>query len=515
MNFNRLGLAVLMTCSFSAMAKVSIQEKENRVQFIEKIGNAAPSLSVDAYKRELNYEILNLPLEERAKNEARLLAEKIQNQISIVYKIALKEHGDEAQAAAEIKQAIAKDLELAAPEFKKELLALATKTLRDIQSGGISNTSNLSNLEKSILPNVAERSRYLNESSMDALLGDTNEDTSKDANRLEYANGKELLDSLVSDRDSARCASSANMTLNSAEMTTTEANVSYQVKIDFLGVSLEAGPSITFKREYATTANVSAEELSPILLPDGNFDSFKRDRKGKLILKKGKPQRRFMAFTCNVSLKFATEYKGAGGFKVAGIGASAAVTQTYSNLVTMTSRNVLIPDYVGRKTMTLEALSTLCHREFLNAKITDSLTVDQSMNVMMKNVVSGLRFSHPKTKCAVDTHCIDWFNNEVVTIWKYGTYPRCFEEPREKFRACELRGLEGMACPVFKNGKMVSSGSWEVECDKNLKCVQHQAAGWNKFAKGKCQPINPNTYRDPKKYPEYQTVNDLIEVEMN
>ncbi len=51
MNLNKFGLAVLMCTSFSALAKVSFAEKENRVHFIEKIGQVAPSLSVEAFRR--------------------------------------------------------------------------------------------------------------------------------------------------------------------------------------------------------------------------------------------------------------------------------------------------------------------------------------------------------------------------------------------------------------------------------------------------------------------------------
>jgi hypothetical protein len=135
---------------------------------------------------------------------------------------------------------------------------------------------------------------------------------------------------------------------------------------------------------------------------------------------------------------------------------------------------------------------------------------------MMENIVASLEFSHPKTKCVVDTDCIDWFNNQVVYLWKLGTYPRCFEESREKYRACELRGLQGTGCKLYKNGVLVSAGSWEVDCDKGLKCVQYDDGGWFGFPKGKCQPVDPANYRDPKKYPEYRTVrdNNYLEVEL-
>jgi len=478
MNLHHLGLAVLMSYSFSSLGKVSIAEKENRVHFIEKIGHAAPSLSVEAFRRELEYEKQELSVEERARNEARLLAERVQEQIAIAYERALKEQGDANKALQIVKQAVNNDLKLAAPGFKEELLALSNKTLDGLYFGGVNNDVNLSNLERVILPSVEERAKILNEQSIDAIVPKTlkalEEKNIDDSSQLEFSSSKEFFENLLSDKPSTRWVSTSNQTINSSETTSTDANISYQVKIDFMGVSLEAGPQILFRREYSTVVNIMAEELTPIILSDGNFDTFKRDRKGKVIVKNGENQRRF----------------------------------------TMSTRRVVVPDYVENKTVTLAYLAKLCHKNFLAAKLNENLTVSDSLNIMMKNVIAGLRFSHPKTKCAVDTHCIDWFNNEVIYLWKLGTYPRCFEEAREKYRACELRGLEGMSCKVYKNGALVSSGSWEIDCDKGLKCVQYQEASWRQFAKGKCEPINPSTYRDPKKYPEYPLARDYIEVDL-
>lgn len=518
MKLGHLGLAVLVTCSFSALAKVSIEEKESRINFIEKTAAVAPSINVDAYKRELEYERQGLPLELRAKYESRLLAEKIRSQISFAFELALKEHGDAEKASQEVIEAIHADLALAAPEFKDELLSLSMRALHEVQNGGLSNVETLSNLEKSIISGVKARSKYLNQEVVDPNFTQEgyhpSASTMKDSEKLEYKGTRELMESLVSDRESVRWVSTANKTMSSGNTTTTEANISYQVKIDFLGVSVEAGPTITFKREYSTAANFMAEELYPIVMADGNFDIHKRDSKGQIVYKNGKAMRRYLSFYCSADLKFSTDYKGAGGFKVAGVGGGASASDTYANLVSYSSRRILVPDYVAGDTATIEYLSKLCNREFLKAKINDSMSVQQSLNMEMKNVISGLRFSHPKTKCAVDTHCIDWFNNEIIALWKYGTYPRCMEESREKYRSCVLRGMEGMACRVYnQEGKLISSGSWEIDCDKNLKCVQTRAAGFMKFAKGKCMPVNPATYCSPKKCLEYRTDKDYIEVE--
>jgi hypothetical protein len=509
MSLRQIGLAMLITtCSFAAFAGVSIQEKEDRVHFIENLGVVAPSLSVDAYKRELEYERQGLPLDIRAYNEARRLAEQIQEQIVTSYEMAIQEHGDTQKAISDISQAIYKDLELAHAEFKHELLSLSMKTLLELESGRITtNNSRLSNLQKVILSNVQERAEYLNRELPDPAVPqlDFVPANDGDSGRLEYNNTNELMESLVSDRPNSRWVTMASKSISSAESITVDANISYQIKIDFLGVAVEAGPTISFKRSYSSSAIIMAEELDPILQNNGRFDVHKRDENGKIVYVNGIPQRRFLAFFCTADLSFSTDYIGAGVFRVAGVGASSSVSNSYSNRVTQNSRRIMVPDYVGGRTVTLARLAEICHRHFLNARINSNITVTQSLNIEMKNIVSSLRFSHPKTKCAVDTDCIPWYNREVMNVWKHQTYPRCFEESREKFRSCELRGLEGKRCKVFKDGKRVSIGNWEIDCDKGLRCVAYQEETWRRPARGICRPINSSTYRDPKKYPEYRT----------
>ena len=159
------------------------------------------------------------------------------------------------------------------------------------------------------------------------------------------------------------------------------------------------------------------------------------------------------------------------------------VTKNYADIVNLTSRRVTIPDYVENKTVTIKYLAELCSKDFLKARINDKLTVEESMNTTMKNMLKGLKFAHPKTSCALDQHCNDWYANEVPAFMKlkiHKTVPRCVEESREFYRSCELRATEGQYCPIFdKNGKRLSDlGSLEHPCDKGLTCVQVEAGGW-------------------------------------
>jgi hypothetical protein len=116
------------------------------------------------------------------------------------------------------------------------------------------------------------------------------------------------------------------------------------------------------------------------------------------------------------------------------------------------------------------------------------MTVMDSLNIMMKNSVASLRFSHPKMKCLTDDHCLKWAQTEVLALNRVGNAARCVENAAEKFRSCELRGQKGQSCPVFNSaGKHLSSGRGEYTCDAGLKCVTIQDAGIFKSAQGKCR----------------------------
>jgi hypothetical protein len=504
--------------STSSFAGVSFKQKQMRVGALMKLQTHAPALAFEAYQRELSYEEQGLSINARAKNETNLLADKIRSQIHSAYKAALAEHKDSEVAREEIRASIEKDLELASPELKNELLELAIQTLDSVDAGGVSQEVDLSNVEVVMQKEVVNRVEFLNKE--EVLLGadpiNPKANTSKDSERKEYGTKAELMETLVSDRESSRWVSTSNQTIKTAEITKTDSKISLQLKFEFLGVSVEAGPMISFKREYSTGAIIMAEGLNPVLMNDGNFDLWKRDRAGKVVVQNGKMVKRYVSFTCDAQLDFETDYTGAGGFKFMGIGGDVSVSQRYVNSVNLASRRIALPEYVANKSMTIKYLSELCHRDFLNARLNNTMTVSSSLNIMMKNMVAGLTFSHPKTKCAQDNHCYDWFNKEVISLVKIKNFPRCAEESsREKYRSCQLRGIEGQNCPVYEKGKRTSNGQWEYACDKGLRCVKYESqtfflgAEWSP-AKGKCQIINKKTYRNP-----FDVANDSREIEIH
>lgn len=490
--------ALLSLNSFAGV--VSFEEKQNRVEYLEELQKNVPMMDIDVYRRELQYEKLNLTVEERAKNEAALLAEQIKTQVARAYEVLLVEKTSD-EAAAEVRAAIEKDSQLLAPELREDIKTLALNTLADLQRGHINSEETLHGADAILLDNVRERYEFLNEEGedmpvsamvVDPTLPKVNKD--RDAERKEYSSKAEIVQSLASDRENVRWISTGGVTLKSAVSTKRDANISLQVKAEFLGVSLSAGPSFSFSREYSTDVQVMAEGMNPVLGADGNFDFFKRDANGNIIKKGGKAEKRFINFYCDAGLDFGTEAKTGGGFSIEGIGGGVGITASFKNSVSLTSRRVVVPEFIDGKTATFKLLAQICMNDFVKARITSNMTVKDSLNIMMKNVVSSLRYSHPKTKCAQDSHCYKWFNKEIVSLNRAGNLPRCVETA-DKFMTCELRGQKGQNCTVIEGGKRTSDGQFEFKCDAGLRCVKYQNAGWFRnweiyqYAKGRCMPI--------------------------
>ena len=482
--------------SVSALAGVTMEEKRNRVRLLERLSKTIPALHIEGYQRELRYEEQNLSLDERAESEAHLMAEKIRKQVLETYERALAENsGDIELAKAQVRDAIDRDLELAEPGIRDSFQELAYKALEDSANGVITAEEDTDPLRQYMLVEVKERSNFLN------IEGLTNNNPSapiansdKDAERRTYNNKSEILESLASDRANTRWLSAASITTNSSVTKRMDANISYNLKISFLGADLSGGPNIAFHRHYESRVVVLSEGLQPGVTATGEFDFNKRDRAGQIVTSGGKAQKRFIAFFCELALNFNTEYSGGGTFSVVGIGGGASYGQRYSNEVTMTSRRIHVPEYVGNRTVTMAGLQKLCMDDFLNTKITNQMTVKQSLNIQMRNIIASLRFSHPKTKCVRDVQCSRWFNANMRGVVGNAAVPRCVEERREKYFSCEVRSVINQKCPVYQGGKHVSSGSFEYPCDKGLYCRTVKEGGWFKslrlfeYAEGRCVP---------------------------
>lgn len=491
--FRTCSAILIALVSFSAIARVSMEEKRSRVRFLEKLSRTIPAIHIAGYHRELRYEEENLSISERAENEAQLMAEKIKEQVVLSYEHALEEQGDPDAAKASVREAIDRDLELADPGIRDGMAAIAYKALDDVEAGLISSDEGVDPLKKYMVKEVTERSNFLNvEGMMDNNAASMIANGDKDAERKSYRSKAELLESLTSDRANTRWLTAAAISTSSGVTKRVDANVSYQLKISFLGADLSGGPTIAFHRDYESRVMILTEGLNPGLTPNGDFDFNKRDRMGNIIMSGGKPQKRYIAFYCELSLNFSTDYSGGGNFSVAGVGGGASYGHNYANEVTMISRRILVPEYVGNRTVTMPYLQRLCLNDFLVAKVNNRLSVKDALNIQMRNVIASLRFSHPKTKCVRDSQCVGWFNRGMRGVVGNRAVPRCVEERREKYFSCEVRSVLNQKCPVYRSGKLLSDGQFEYACDRGLTCRMVKEGGWFQnmrifeYAEGRC-----------------------------
>ncbi|MFL5783856.1 MAG: hypothetical protein ACJ76H_04540 [Bacteriovoracaceae bacterium] len=494
----RLSSAIFIALfSLSALARVSMEEKRNRVRLLEKLSRTIPALHIAGYHRELNYEEQNLSLEDRAENEARLTSEQIKTQVISSYEKAFAETSDKEQAKTTVREAIDKDLELAEPELRDEFKEIAYKALEDVANGIISSDDSFSDpLQKYMMSEVKERSNFLNVEGMldNSSAASPIANNSKDGERRTYKSKAEILESLASERENVRWLSTSSITTNSSVTKRLDANVSYTLKIKFLGADLSGGPKIDFHRHYESRVIILSEGMTPGVNPNGDFDFNKRDRAGQVITSGGHPQKRYVSFFCELALNFNTEYSGSGNFSIMGVGGGASYGHRYSNEVTMTSRRILVPEYVGNQSVTMPYLQNLCLNDFLNTRINNQMTVKQALNIQMRNIIASLRFSHPMTKCIRDDQCLAWFNNGMKGVAGNTVVPRCLEESREHYFACAVRSKVNHKCPVFQGGKHTSDGQFEYPCDRGLYCKVVKDGGWFKsmnifdYAEGRCVP---------------------------
>jgi hypothetical protein len=472
-HFLLLGFLLLNSPNVLSDTSASLKASEGQLQFVQSIGQVAPSLNIEAYERELKYLKMGLTLEEKVRSEVNIIAEAIRLKVIQSYEAEFARTGSAYEAEAIVKAAIQRDLELADEEMRDDLLKIAEHSLDSLTSGLRSTELNLTKLEEVMKDNIQKREAYL----LSQVQGDQKRitrasDSSSDVEFQNFNSRQDLVRALVKEEQGSRWFKTASTTLRVGEGRENGGSISLQVKIEFLGVTVEAGPRINFRREYNTSVNILADGLAPVMNSNGTFNFFEKDAHNRTTNK-----RRFIGFFCDASLSFRTEYEGRGGFKVIGVGGDASLKKDYSNQVQLNSRRLHVPEVVGGKKVDLNFLSRICLSDFLNAQINSQVKVKDSLNIMMKNVISGLRFTHPDTQCVRDSHCNKWFRTEVVGILRNKATARCIQSSGAQF-VCALRGTQGQACTIIENGKRTSSGMGEYICDKGLRCVKTRNEGW-------------------------------------
>ncbi len=378
--------------SFQVLAEVEFDEKIKRVEFLEKLGSLHGSLEVGPYRRELEYERDRLPLEVRAQREAQLLANRLRAQVRKKY-AELIEASASLDARAQLQSQIEADLVHVAGELRPEVRAIALDALVEVSEGRSGFGSDFSRLQRRMLLQVRQRARFLNQrlqtQAPDAShFFETPELHQLTQAQLRNTTKQQVLEGLVSERELAPYLMGSFVTVRSDVASRGDSRVSIQIKADFLGASVEAGPSVSFNRTYRTQAVVMAEGLAPVVNTDRTFDRGRRDRFGTPT-----PGKRTITIGCEVSLLFSATYAGAGGFSVFGVGGSASVSKQYSNAVQVTSNRIMLPETIDGRPVDLGTLSQLCHRDFLKTQVSGAVDVAGSLNIMMRNVLAGVRIT--------------------------------------------------------------------------------------------------------------------------
>lgn len=453
------------------------------------------------YNREAFYESIDLPIEERARRESNLLIETVKTQVESVYLNLLEDTGSVDLATSEVREKIEADLKTMSPDLRNEIRDIAFNFLDAVARGETTSVETAAPvIESEMVKTSTARTNLLrsgfillNEAPVQSGLKSRTTPPIRANTTTDYKNKAELISSLISIEESIIGGSMSSMaSINSSKSTMVGTSVSYRVSVEFLGANLSAGPSLSFNRTYSTSVNANGDGLSP-LTSRNDFDFYVRDESGKIKLKNGKPEKRYMTFACNANLDFSTTLQGSAGLSVMGVGADVNASRVYSNNVRLNSRRIMLPEYLEGQTVNMSTLAQICHKDFLNARLRTNLTLKDSLNIMMRDVISTLVYSNPKTKCLTDAHCQNWFNKSIKPVSGRTAVPRCLEETREHYFACYARGTLGTKCPIYSKGKLISDGTNEYNCDRGLRCVKTKEYGWLKsfslfqYAEGRCQ----------------------------
>jgi len=469
--------------SLNAVATISEEQLSARLNELEKIS----VLDYAALKRQASYELRNMSIEERAFAEATKLLEELRFAVVRGHEMALSELGDVNAARSQLRANMEKDIHLIDESLRDDVRQIVEDVLQSSTPQSIKPHPS-DRLVQSMKVRAAQMQTLLTQAPHEVVV--TNEKLS-DARpirelsperfgEIDHESKAALLQALVDDQSqSERWVSTSNITARSANQRGYETEFSAQVSAEFMGVKVAAGPTFKFKKYVTTSVDLKGEGLYPLFDAQGKFDLVLRDAAGNPRKIDGKTARRLIFFTCEVETEVESEIAAGGGFKVAGLGAEGKVVAKYSTSISSNSRRALVPSTVDGRQVILSTLAEICHRDFMNTKISNGKTVLQNQEVMVKNIASGLTYVNPAMKCVNDNHCVNWFNREVIWLHKINTTPRCVQDKSSpNLMTCQVRGVAKAACSVYKEGKRVSTGMFEYTCDTGFKCVITHEGGW-------------------------------------
>lgn len=508
--FRSSWVTLAVACSFSTML------------WAERSAN----YSLAELKEELSKESSSASSRDEAKREAKALVQKIRNLVMIAYDAALKEGMTSTKARDHVLSILEKDIsQNVASELQGAVRDVARDALADAMRAPVNSEVELRNLQK-----ISE------ENNRESRAIDLKEEgTQYPADKKHFDSYDQLLKSMTSGGQSVRWTTTSNQNTIIGKTTRQEEKRSFQLKAEFLGTGIDAGPVVEFSSEITVKALLMVEGYAPAILEDGRLDYFQKNSEGADRILNDVKARRHVAFACEAEMFSQAELK-AGVTLSAGIASYADLSfagvgkwensrvERDFRVLTATTRRVIVPETINGKMVTVKTLNDICLKYYLDAKVYKDLTVKGTLDKRLQDLVSNLYYSTTKTKCGTDNHCYDWYKYEITSILKRSNIPRCItnEELNDKrertdvYRICQLRGLKYQACPVFDEaGKLASTGMFEYTCDQGLKCVTVEKAGFMKYAVGRCMPMDSKSYTTPKLTPppKYEDPN-IIDVDI-
>ncbi len=477
---------LLVLAAPAAFAALSVNGLQNRLQSLEPLRRQG--LDVDALVREIGYEAQNLDSGGRARLEAQRMLEQVRLSVVAFYDAKIAEGLNTEAARAEVRAHANRDLERFTPAVADGLREVMEATLANPRSSRLpapspallaqleeASRARQATLHPSLTPVSLPRQRSDEGMLIPASAGGGGI-SGLSINALgvrAYDNRQEMAQALAnSDESSERWVATASLTMESIRTTGYEEQISLQVRAEFLGIEISAGPILKFRRLISSMAIIMGEGMSAMVDSQGHFDFTTRDASGRVVT--NRRGRRFISFSCRLEARLENEAGMAGGFKLAGVGGTVREINAFNQNIRMDSRWILVPDTIGGRRTHMVMLDQTCHNEFVNARLENGRTVKQNLDASISAFVGSLIYVNDGLDCVQPHHCREWFRGQHPFL-RNSSVPACIpsDDPRE-VTTCAMRGVDGAKCPVMYQGRRVSSGFMELECSEGFTCVPNR-----------------------------------------
>lgn len=238
--------------------------------------------------------------------------------------------------------------------------------------------------------------------------------------------------------------------------------------LDFMGVSLSSGPTLSFQKRSKITTWVVGSGKQPITVDIGGQTLINHTEERRII------------FLCKVNTQSVLATNIGTGGTLMGYGAQISRDNWDALSVTKTSSVQYIPfaSESGKRT-TLNDVFNYCHKKF-------APSLESEIEAELRTTISHLKFSHTEYQCATDNDCNSIHQKNIWMI-RNSTLTTCDAVKKGEFKVnlCRLKSLRGHACPMYKNGKRITKGSFEYPCAKGLTCKLTKEPGF--FTRGEAQ----------------------------